>query len=180
LTALCQCNYFPSFAGPNAAAATWASSLGASSLPVIPFATTCVGDRIAKQTMARARVDFVTAATETMSFMITSGVVMVPPNAPGNCPEAIVWAIVCRQPGQYRSLCVSVAEDPRIQTKSLQFCGYCEQLAMLLRDRNINITDMWEQAKLRDQRVPAVRRPPYPYCLWFSRDEILHRYYLHR
>jgi hypothetical protein len=167
ISALRRCDYFATFAAPTTAAATWDSSFS-----VIAFATTCVGTRAEKARMARARVEFMTAATRIVSNVIQAGLIEMPRNREGNCPEYVLWGIVCRRPGNFYSLCFNVPLRNQ-GDKSLQFCGWCDAAAEFLAYQSIIVTDLWDTAILVDRRVPANFHNPYPFRRLFSMDDVL-------
>lgn len=127
---------FPTFASPRTAAATWNSEFSA-----IAFATTSVGDATTLVRMAQARVNFIEAATGIVERYVNLGIIEVPRNRYGNCPEILIWAIVCRRRGTFYSLCLNVPLHDGQESKTLQFCGWCVALAQCLTDRNIIIHD---------------------------------------
>lgn len=154
---------------PTTVAATWSDSLS-----VIAFATSCVGDPRNRATMAAKRVEFISATFNIMSFLFATGLIVVPQNRPGNCPEMIVWGIVCQRPGGYKSLCLNVPVGRNVLNKSLQYCGYCNQLENLLSGMRIDITDWWDRTMLRNPvSDPVVENEDYPYQELLSNRDIL-------
>jgi hypothetical protein len=154
---------------PTTVAATWSDSFS-----VIAFATSCVGDPRNRARMAAKRVDFIKDTFGVMSFLFTTGLIVVPPNRVGNCPEMIVWGIVCRRPGGYNSLCINVPVGWNVLNKSLRYCGYCNQLANLLDAMQIRITDRWDRTMLRNPaREPVMENEHYPYQELLTNGDIL-------
>jgi hypothetical protein len=124
--------------------------------------------------MATKRVEFISATFHIMSFLFTTGLIVVPHNRSGNCPEMIVWGIVCRRPGGYKSLCLNVPVGGNALNKSLQYCGYCNQLENLLSGMRIYVTDWWDRTMLRNPaREPVVENEDYPYQELLSNRDIL-------
>ena len=75
----------------------------------IAFATTCIGGEEEKAKMAEARREFMKTLTDGLrneSKKVNER--KTPTNAAGNCPEYLVWPIVCRQVGSYKSLCFNL------------------------------------------------------------------------
>src|SRR5271167_5082297 len=70
------------------------------------------------------------------------------PNAAGNCPESLVWPVVCRQLGTYKSLCFQMSRE-----KAHQFCTHCETILERLGANNIHIDDLWKAALLSGGKI---------------------------
>jgi len=166
-----NCEYFAAFASPTTVASAWAD-MGNNFL--IAYATTCVGPKqegdTTKEEMANVRCEFMTRLAAHREQL--SCVMVVCQNRRGNCPEFLVWPMICREPGSYSSLCFSTNRVSG-RSKSLKFCGYCEQLANFLRKRKIEIEDLWDKALLCDEKSRTFARGRYPYRLLRSATQIL-------
>jgi hypothetical protein len=163
--------YFAAFASPTTVASAWAD-MGNNFL--IAYATTCVGPKEegdkTKEEMANVRCEFMTRLEAHREQL--SCVMVVCRNRRGNCPEFLVWPMICHEPGSYSSLCFST-NSVSGRSKSLKFCGYCEQLANFLRKRKIEIEELWENALLCDEKSRTFARGRYPYRLLRSATQIL-------
>lgn len=163
--------YFAAFASPTTVASAWAD-MGNNFL--IAFATTCVGPKKegdkTKEEMANVRCEFMTRLEAHREQL--SCVMVVCSNRRGNCPEFLVWPIVCRETGSYSSLCFST-NPVSGRSKSMKFCGHCEQLANFLRKRKIEIEDLWDKALLCDEKSRPFIPGRYPYRLLRSTTQIL-------
>jgi hypothetical protein len=174
INALRQCDYFPSFAGPTTVGSAWSTSEPF----LIGYATTCVGPKkgshVAKEEMAGARCKFITTITSQLRVPITIGLLLNCRNRPGNCPEFVTWRFVCRDPGNYFSLCFSIDETDG-KAKSLKFCEHCQDFAQLLTKHKINITDVWDKALLCDEEaMPFTRKGTrYPFRRLQSTNQVI-------
>jgi hypothetical protein len=174
INALRTCDYFPGFAGPTTVGSAWSTSEPF----LIGYATTCVGPKkgshVAKEEMAKARCKFIATITNQLRVPINIGVVNCP-NRPGNCPEFFTWTFVCRDPGNYFSLCFSTEEIDG-KAKSLKFCDYCKDIAQFLKQHKIDITDLWDKALLcDDEAMPFTRKGKllYPFRRLQSADQVI-------
>jgi hypothetical protein len=127
--------------------------------------------------MADQRVEFIsTTFGPVISSFFAEGLIEVPPNpyACGNCPEMIIWGIVCQRPGRYNSLCINVPGRGNVINNSIQYCGYCNKLSNLLSEMRIEITDWWAKTSLRNPaKKPVVDNEDYPYHELLSNQDIL-------
>ena len=142
--ALCDCKkYFTNLARPNTVAAGWTAEVKYQPLN-IAFGTTCVGDKEEKAKMAEARCKFMKILTDTLkneSKKVSNR--DLPPNVAGNCPEFLVWPVVCNQVGSYKSLCFNMSQEI-----AYRCCTYCETTLEKLGANNIQIDDLWQTALL--------------------------------
>jgi hypothetical protein len=91
---------------------------------------------------------------------------------PGNCPEWVTFLKVCRGPGQYFSICVTLG-----QLKIYKLCVYCDELKEVLGKMNINICDKWNNSWLGTG--PAVEIDPnegFSYRKLLTYDLIIKQY----
>jgi hypothetical protein len=97
--ALRRCTYFRGFSGPTTVAATWTRSTS-STTRMIAFAATCVGNKEStnKRDMAQIRL---TSLEKTLKITKEWIKEIRCHNRPGNCPETVLWGIVCQLPGNY-------------------------------------------------------------------------------
>ena len=147
--ALCNTRYFPSYTKPSTGAAAWNVPPTEGDRVLIAFATTCVGRGDDKKDMIHARFQFINDLASTLQEIFSPQRTAL--IRPGNCPEYIVFDIVCRSPGQYRSLCLGVKRN-----KIFKWCNHCEDLAAFLVNAGINIEDYWNQTCLKTDDASVV------------------------
>jgi len=164
--------YFAPFASPTTVASAW-TEMGNNFL--IAYATTCVGPKEegdkTKEEMAKLRCEFMARLTAHREQV--SVVVVICPNRRGNCSEFLVWPMICREPGKYKSLCFSTTPGDEGRSKSMKFCAYCDDLAKFLRERQIEIDDLWDKAELCDKDCRVLPRVHYPYRRLKTTAEIM-------
>ena len=88
--------YFPYFAGPTTVAASWKETENQHF--AVAFATTAVGDKEGdnmKEAIAAARRVFMTTITKALTKEAKNTNTRYALNRPGNCPEYLVWPVVC-------------------------------------------------------------------------------------
>ena len=93
--------------------------------------------------MAEARVAFARGLLDTLDSIVRSGYGLLSRYSPGNCPEWITFIIVCRRPGQYKSICVTLT-----QLKIYKLCGYCVELQAALAEVGVHVYDWWAEANV--------------------------------
>jgi hypothetical protein len=128
-------------------------------------------DDTTKSEMAGLRCDFISTTRSTMQPIVLTTNLDIP-NLPGNCPEAIVWPLVCRESGKYKSLCLGTSETEEGEVKSLKFCGHCEEVAKFLEAEDIEIFDLWEDALMCDQ-TRKMDEGAYPFRYLLPSKELL-------
>lgn len=145
---------------PSTVAATWYETTPKKPL-TIGFATACIGRTDSKKQMNKARKVFCegvfTLATE-------SELELCPPkscpNFPGNCPEYLIWGMICRNEGNYSSLCLNVFSE-----LAIKFCGYCEEMAKVATSKkNVHINDLWNKSILIKSSEVVDENALYPGC----------------
>ena len=159
LKALRDCEtYFVPFAGPTTVAASW--TVQQNQPLAIAFATTAVGEKgdNTKELICRARQEFMA----TFKKVLTKESKNVstrnsPPNRPGNCPEYLIWPVVCwKGVGKYKSLCFNVPAP-----RAYRCCGHCEKILEKMGANGIQIDDIWATAIL--STGPVSTKGPYPF-----------------
>lgn len=159
--------YFPRFAGPTTVAASWKVETKNQPLS-IAFASTAVGAREAddaKEVMAATRREFMETITNALKNQPKVNN-RYAPNREGNCPEFMVWPTVCRYEGQYKSLCLNMAEE-----WAYRCYGHCERTLQKLGANDIKIDDLWKTANLSTEE--GSDKLPYPYRELVSQVSIL-------
>ena len=146
IAALRDCEeYFASFAGPTTVAASW--KVESQNQPIsVALATTAVGDREnddTKEIIATARKHFMSTITQALKNESQIVNTRSQPNREGNCSEYLVWPVVCRYEGKYKSLCLNMAKK-----RAYRCCGHCERTLQKLGANNVQITDFWKSACL--------------------------------
>ena len=158
LSALRSCKtYFSPFAGPTTVAASWKT--GEQNQPLsVAFATTAVGKGDdTKEMIARARQDFMTAFTKLLTKESKKVIDYEPLNRPGNCPEYLIWPVVCRLGvGKYKSLCFNMQNE-----WAYRCCGHCERTLEKLGANGIQVDDIWGTAILSTEK--GKDNVAYPY-----------------
>jgi hypothetical protein len=145
---------------PTTVVATWAQA----GHPVA-FATSCSGGRTEKVAMARARLEFAKVFVEQLD-VIQYKVGLLARYQVANCGEYFAFIIVCRQIGEYSSLCLTIHNE-----YIYKICGYCEELKNALAKMGIGITDLWLESCLSiGPEVTPENKFPYRHLLTF--DEI--------
>ena len=150
--------YFATFAGPTTVAASWKEDAQNQPLAVA-FATTAVGGRkgdTTKEVIAAARQDFMTTLTKALTHESKKVNNRSPRNRPGNCPEYMIWPVVCQEGGKYKSLCFNMKGE-----WAYRCCGHCERTLEKLCANNIQIEDLWKTAFLSTE--DGSDEEPYPY-----------------
>ena len=71
-------------------------------------------------------------------------------------PEYLVWPVVCRHEGKYKSLCLNLRKE-----SAYRCCGHCERTLEKLGANNVQIDDLWETAFLCTEQ--GSDEEPYPY-----------------
>jgi hypothetical protein len=179
IAAFRACTYFPKYAGPVTVAASWTEETPDHPLS-LAFATSCVGERDkrnkptddpTRETMCAARREFMKTITDKLQNLSTVVNNSIPPNKEGNCPEYMAWPIVCRQIGRYKSLCLTMQQDP----DAYQCCGYCESTREHLNANKIQIDDLWKTSSLTIGPIKNVGNA-YPARGLKSLGEILNEY----
>jgi hypothetical protein len=64
-------------------------------------------------------------------------------NLLGNCPEFITWSIVCRNAGNYKSLCLS-----NFKEFAYKFCGHCKDASVAFSEKKYEIEDFFDKSSL--------------------------------
>jgi len=173
IKALVDCQrYFTNFARTNTVAAGW--TVESPNQPLnIAFATTCVGEaKESKAKMAEARKDFMKALTDTLKHEPKKAVEQKPtPNPAGNCPEYLAWPVVCRQVGNYQSLCFTVGQE-----RSYRCCTHCETALVKSGANNIKIDDLWKTALLTQANGEFSDEFPYPWRELKQQKDVLKQY----
>jgi hypothetical protein len=168
--ALSDCKtYFTNLARPNTVAAGWTAVVQNQPLN-IAFGTTCIGDKEEKAKMAEARCEFMKILTDTLkneSKKVNNRA--LPPNVAGNCPEFLVWPVVCNQVGSYKSLCFNMSQEI-----AYRCCTHCETTLEKLGANNIQIDDLWQTALLGTGVISNAGA--YPWRKLKERDQILIEY----
>lgn len=113
------------------------------------FATTCVGRKLDKEEIIATRLKFIVDIASTLEKVFSPESKAF--NLPGNCPEYLIFGIVCRKRGRYRSLCLSIRTD-----KIFKFCNHCESLMRLLNEVGIQIDDYWNQTSLKTEAKAVI------------------------
>lgn len=131
--------YFSSRA-PTTAAAAW-SNPDDNGIRSIAFATTCAGS--GKRLDAMRRVEFAQSLIKRTVEIQQRALGILAVYRPGNCPEWITVIMVCRLPGHYSSLCLTL-----VKGRIYKMCGYCDELVKYFTDMNIHINDLWSTAML--------------------------------
>jgi hypothetical protein len=91
------------------------------------------------------------------------------PNFPGNCPEYLVWGMICQNEGKYYSLCLSI-----IMERTYQLCGQCEAMAnVAASNKSVFIDDVWNKCSLIKSDEVVDKTAPYPGCALKDFDAIL-------
>jgi hypothetical protein len=127
---------------PSTVAATWSESQ--KSIPVkIAFATTCSGERDEKRAMQKARYEFAERLIPGLNVFRKQKGWVCASFMPGNCPEWLVFILVCTDWGTYSSICQNKNKD-----RIFKLCGYCEELAQYLNRMEIQINDLWDSSNL--------------------------------
>jgi hypothetical protein len=170
IKALCDCKaYFTNFARTNTVAAGW--TVETRNQPFnIAFATTCIGEEKEKAEMAEARREFMKTLTDKLkneSKKINERTKS--PNSAGNCPEYLVWPIVCRQIGSYKSLCFNLSKE-----RAYRCCTHCETTLEKLGVNDIHIDDLCKTALLSTGNISNTH--PYPWRELKEQEEILKEY----
>jgi hypothetical protein len=152
---------------PTTAAATWHQSEVGKPF-AIAFATTCVGRSATRQQMNTARRVF---CNSILTLVTESELELCPrkscPNYPGNCPEFVTWGMICRNEGQYNSLCLSVTKE-----ETYKYCGQWEAMSNIAAStKKIMINDTWSTSTL--VRSKAVVKSVYTSCKMKGIREIL-------
>jgi hypothetical protein len=170
IKALCDCNtYFTNIARANTVAAGWTAETQNQPLD-IAFATTCIGEE-EKAKMAEARREFMKTLTDTLkndSKKVNKR--KESPNVAGNCPEYLVWPVVCRQVGSYKFLCFNMSRE-----RAYQCCTHCETTLEKLGANNIHIDDLWKTALLSTGKF-SDDNVKYPWRVLKDQEEILKEY----
>jgi hypothetical protein len=90
-------------------------------------------------------------------------------NKAGNCPEYSTWATVCSGPGEYNSLCLSIAKE-----RTMACCGPCQETANAATKIGITISDRWDTCSLvSPEAVEGFNDGNYQYKQMDSLAEIL-------
>ena len=120
--------------------------------------------------MAEARCEFMKILTNTLkneSKKVNNRA--LPPNVAGNCPEFLVWPVVCNQVGSYKSLCFNMSQEI-----AYRCCTHCEMTLEKLGANNIQIDDLWHTALLSTGDI--FNTGVYPWRKLKERDQILTEY----
>jgi hypothetical protein len=163
---------FPEYAGPNTVAATWTEESKSKPL-TIAFATSCVGPSGSgtKPAMAAFRREFMKTVTDNLkNFSRKVNTRKDPPNPPANCPEYLVWPIVCQKPGKYKSLCFNMKNDDS-KAAIYRCCKFCEDALYHLGANNIVIDDLWRTSFMGEGTIKM--KGPYPEQKMKSLNDIL-------
>ena len=104
----------------------------------IAFATSCSGNVQEKRAMASARMTFALQLVPKLEIIKIESAMVIARYHPGNCPEWLTVIIVCRQVGQYASLCQTLVGD-----YIYKCCGYCESILQALEKMQIHVSDLW-------------------------------------
>jgi hypothetical protein len=168
---LCECRtYFDNVARTNTVAASWAVESRSQPLN-IAFATTCIGLADAeKAAMAEARREFMKILTDTLKKdSQTVNTRLVSPNAPGNCPEYLVWPSACGKVGRYQSLCFNIKDE-----SAYRCCTRCETTLAKLGANGIEVDDLWATALLSTGTIST--KEPYPSRKLKPKEDVLKEY----
>jgi hypothetical protein len=120
---------------PSTVAATWCE-VGQGRPLVAGFAASCTGRE--KPATAKARRDYLNALVKLANP--TDKTVL---NLLGNCPEFITWSIVCRNAGNYKSLCLS-----NFKEFAYKFCGHCKDASVAFSEKKYEIEDFFDKSSL--------------------------------
>jgi hypothetical protein len=69
-------------------------------------------------------------------------------NPTGNCPEYLTWAMLCRGPGVFKSLCLSVSRP-----ETMKCCRPCAATQQAALKKGIVIENLWEKTSLTAQDI---------------------------
>jgi hypothetical protein len=132
-------SYMKTYA-PTTVAAAWSAS-PSNGPRSIAFATTCSGKGSNKERNAEARFKFTKSLINGLNKLEAEGILRAYPG--GHCPEFSSLVIVCRRPGDYLSLCLTL-----VKNKIYKMCGHCALLVDALAEMSINVQDLWLTTEL--------------------------------
>lgn len=173
--------YFPSWAMPTTAAASWTNHGSGNGSFIIAFGTTCVGPKSreremgprtpgAKQEMRDLRREHITRLKWILN--LAENALHINRTLDGNCPEWFIFPSVISGPGTYFSLCFGWDRDEK-NVKSMKFCPSCIQLAEHLRGEGMNVVDLWKRALLVDPSQEFGGQ--YPHCFLVDGKVVVQR-----
>jgi len=80
-----------------------------------------------------------------------------PGNRPGNCPEYLIWPVVCWQGvGKYKPLCFNMGKE-----RAYRCCGHCERTLEKMGANGIQVDDIWATAILSTGDINNNQMYPY-------------------
>jgi len=122
--------------------------------------------------MAQARVAFARDLLGALDNILTPTYGLLSRYPPGNCPEWITFIIVCRRPGQYNSLCVTLG-----RLKIYKLCGYCAELQAGLAEVGAHVYDRWVEAYMGiGEAWELDDEQDFSYRALMNYSELRHRY----
>ena len=130
---------------PSTVVATWMSTTKDGSV-LAAFAVSCIKGRkgslrmeqnLARQNYNQCLYQLVASTAEELKDFGRGK------NEPGNCPEFSTWATVCRQPGDYCTLCLNIALE-----LTMQCCGSYSETRKAANTIGIFIDDRWQTCSL--------------------------------
>ena len=151
---------------PSTIAAAWSKPDGLDSPLLVAFACAGVGkDLLLRREISTARCDFIKRLHNVSKF----GHNKEQGNAPGNCPEFLLWGTVCEKGVSYRSLCLNLN-----QPKSYMCCDHCQLVARSAEQHiQIHIEDWYHKTSLVPADADVVRSNGFDSCDLKTLGEIL-------